>query len=152
MDHADMELAKQPIGYWTGVANDAVIGYIRGELARLGTSQPQYWLLRHLSVNDLNPDGQGQTVPELTGRMREFLRAEDDLGAESDRLVERGRLRRDGERRLWITDAGEAARADIKRHVPAWRERLHDGIDDADYVTTVKVLRRMVENVGREAA
>jgi hypothetical protein len=28
------------------------------------------------------------------------------------------------------------------------RARIHDGIGDADYVTTLKVLRRMIRNVG----
>ncbi|MFF9870344.1 MarR family winged helix-turn-helix transcriptional regulator [Streptomyces sp. NPDC013953] len=151
MDPADIELAEQPIGYWTKVAYEAVIGHIRGEMAELGTSQPQYWLLRHLSVHDLNPDGRGRTVAQLVAQMREFLRDGDDLEAESGRLVERGWLRRDDGGRLWITDAGETARVRIKEQAPRWRARLHDGVDDADYVTTLKVLRRMIENAGHVA-
>lgn len=53
---------------------------------------------------------------------------------------------RDAEDRWWLTEAGEAARVDLKKYAPATRERIHRGIDDADYVTTLKVLQQMIEN------
>jgi hypothetical protein len=62
-------------------------------------------------------------------------------------LVERGWLSVDDDTgRLSITTAGEAARLECKGHAPAIRGRIHAGIDDADYVTTLKVLHRMIEN------
>lgn len=36
----------------------------------------------------------------------------------------------------------------MKGATPAIRDRLHDGIDDADYVTTVKVLQQKIRNTG----
>ncbi|WP_433651326.1 hypothetical protein ACQP2C_01535 [Micromonospora zamorensis] len=45
-----------------------------------------------------------------------------------------------------VTEAGEAARVDLKQHAPAIRARIHRGIDDADYVTAPKVLRQMIRN------
>ncbi|MGK5632699.1 MarR family winged helix-turn-helix transcriptional regulator [Streptomyces sp. URMC 123] len=148
----DARLATQPIGYWTGVAYNAVIAYLRAEMARLGATQPQYWVLRYLSVNDVSEDGAGLTVEELTERMRAFLRPEDDLAVAAEDLLARGLLTRDAERRLWITDAGEAMRQEIKRHVPRLRDRVHEGVDDADYVTALKVLERVIKNVGGEIA
>lgn len=145
-DLTDTELAAQPAAYWTGLANQALVTYTRVWLAELGISQPQYWLLRNLSKNDLSPDGQGMTVPELERTMSSYLRPEDDLAAESEVLLGQGRLTRDEAGRLWITETGEAARVGVKAHVPAFRDRVHDGIDDADYVTTLKVLRRMLRN------
>ncbi|MFE5593091.1 MarR family transcriptional regulator [Streptomyces sp. NPDC056549] len=145
----DAQLATQPAAYWTGLAYEALIAFTRGRQAELGFTQPQFWLLRNLSVNDISADGQGMTLPELREAMRSYLRPEDDLTAESRTLVERGWLRLDDEGRLWITEAGEAARVDLKQHGPAIRERIHEGIDDADYVTALKVLRRMLRNTGR---
>ncbi|WP_281943386.1 MarR family winged helix-turn-helix transcriptional regulator [Micromonospora sp. AKA38] len=144
----DAELAGQPAAYWTGVAYESLIAFTRARHTELGFTQPQFWLLRNLSPNDLLPPGGGLTVAELRQAMRSYLRAEDDLDAESRVLLERGWLARDEDGRLSITEAGEAARLDLKRHAPAIRARIHEGIDDADYVTTLKVLHRMIRNTG----
>ncbi|MGX1881231.1 MarR family transcriptional regulator [Streptomyces sp. NPDC055287] len=145
---SEAELAQQPIAYWTHVAHEEVLAFIRGELAELGLSQPQYWTLRHLSVNDLSEDGTGRTVEELNESMREYLAPQDDLATDTEDMVVRGLLTRDATSRLTITEAGEVAHARVKEHVPALRARIHTGIDDADYATTVRVLRRMMRNVG----
>lgn len=144
----DGELVGQPAAYWTGVAYESLIAFTRARHAELGFTQPQFWLLRHLSQEDLLPEEGGMTIPDLRQAMRSYLRAEDDLGVESAVLVERGWLTRDGEGRLWITDAGEEARVRLKQHAPTIRARIHEGIDDADYVTALKVLRRMIQNTG----
>jgi hypothetical protein len=144
----DAALAAQPAAYWTGAAYEALIAFTRARQAELGYTQPQFWLLRNLSVHDLAPDGHGRTVPELDRAMAAYLRPEDDLTAEAEVLLERGWLDRDGEGRLRITEAGEAARVDLKRNAPAIRSRIHEGVADADYVTAVKVLQRMIRNTG----
>ncbi|MEU3777322.1 MarR family winged helix-turn-helix transcriptional regulator [Streptomyces sp. NPDC032472] len=145
---SDAELAAQPAAYWTGLAYEALIAFTRDRQAELGFTQPQYWVLRNLSPNDLSADGRGMTVAELRPAMSSYLRPEDDLAAEAAVMLERGWLTRDGEQRLWITEEGDAARAGLKQHTPAIRDRIHEGIDDADYVTTLKVLRRMLQNTG----
>ncbi|MGA5044503.1 MarR family transcriptional regulator [Streptomyces arboris] len=145
---SDAELATQPAAYWTGVAYEALIAFTRERQAELGFTQPQFWLLRNLSENDLSPDGRGMTVPELQQAMRTYIRPEDDLAAEAEVLLRRGWLTRDGDGRLWITEAGDQAREGLKRHAPAIRGRIHQGIDDADYVTALKVLRQMIRNTG----
>ncbi|MDI6102294.1 MarR family transcriptional regulator [Actinoplanes sp. NEAU-A12] len=144
---SDSELAGQPAAYWTGLAYEALIAFTRARQVEAGFTQPQFWLLRNLSAHDLSPDGRGRDIPALREAMSGYLRAEDDLEAEAAVAEERGWLRRDAEGRWWITEAGEAARLDMKRHAPAIRARIHDGIDDADYVTALKVLRRMMANV-----
>jgi hypothetical protein len=148
MQNTDTELAAQPAGYWTGVAYEAIITFTRAQQAELGFTQPQFWLLRNLSKNDISPDGHGMTIPELQQAMSSYIRPEDDLKAEAEVLLERGWLTRDGEGRLWITESGDEARASLKQHAPAIRARIHQGIDEADYVTTLKVLQRMIDNVG----
>ncbi|RKN39781.1 MarR family winged helix-turn-helix transcriptional regulator [Streptomyces hoynatensis] len=149
---SDAELAGQPAAYWTGVAYEALIAYTRARQAEKGYTQPQYWLLRNLSVNDISPDGKGMTLSELRAAMTSYLRPEDDLSAEAEVLVERGWLTRDAEGRLWLTEEGEQARIDLARNAPAIRAALHEGIDDADYVTTLKVLRQLIRNAGGTAA
>jgi hypothetical protein len=146
---SDAELAAQPAAYWTGVAYEALITFTRAQQAELGYTQPQFWLLRHLSKNDISPDGDGMTITELREAMSSYLRPEDDLESEAEVLLERGWLTRDGEGRLWITESGDRARADFKRHAPAIRDRIHQGIDDADYVIALKVLQQMIRNTGR---
>ncbi|MET7361185.1 MarR family winged helix-turn-helix transcriptional regulator [Streptomyces sp. NPDC005562] len=149
---SDAELAGQPAAYWTGVAYEALIAFTRAQQAEKGYTQPQFWLLRNLSANDISPDGAGMTLPELRAAMASYIRPEDDLAAEAAVLVERGWLTRDSEGRLWLTEEGERARVDLARNAPAIRAALHAGIDDADYVTTVKVLQRLIRNAGGTAA
>jgi hypothetical protein len=144
----DEQLAGQPAAYWTGVAYEALIAFTRRRQAEAGFTQPGFWLLRNLSANDLSPDGRGRTVPELEEAMRTYLRAEDDLAAEAAVLAGQGLLTRDDDGRWWITEAGEAARLEMKKAAPAIRARIHEGIDDADYVAALKVLGRLIANVG----
>ncbi|MEV8531779.1 MarR family winged helix-turn-helix transcriptional regulator [Streptomyces sp. NPDC051211] len=145
---SDAELAGQPAAYWTGVAYEALIAFTRARQLEKGYTQPQFWLLRNLSANDISPDGEGMTLPELRKAMSLYIRPEDDLAAESAVLVERGWLRRDDKDRLWITEEGEQARTDLARNAPSIRAALHEGIDDADYITALKVLQRLIRNAG----
>lgn len=142
------ELAGQPAACWTGVAYEALIAYTRARQAEKGYTEPQFWLLRNLSANDISPDGEGMTVAELRQAMSLYLRPEDDLAAEAAVLEERGRLRRDAGERLRLTEQGERARVDLARHAPAIRAALHEGIDDADHVVALEVLGRFIGNAG----
>ncbi|GAA0289082.1 hypothetical protein GCM10010302_29260 [Streptomyces polychromogenes] len=148
---SDAELAGQPAAYWTGVAYEALIAFTRARQAEKGYTQPQFWLLRNLSVNDISPDGAGMTAAGLRTAMASYIRPEDDLEAEAGVLVGRGWLTRDAEDRLWLTEEGERARVALSRNAPAIRAALHEGIDDADYVTTLKVLRKLIANAGGTA-
>ncbi|ALO05967.1 putative transposase [Streptomyces venezuelae] len=149
---SDTELAGQPAAYWTGLAYEALIAFTRARQAEKGYTQPQFWLLRNLSVNDISSDGEGMTVAELREAMSSYIRPEDDLAVEAEGLLERGWLTRDTEDRLWLTPEGEQARIDMASNAPAIRAALHEGIDDADYVTTMKVLQRLIRNAGGPVA
>ncbi|AUI57654.1 MarR family winged helix-turn-helix transcriptional regulator [Amycolatopsis sp. BJA-103] len=145
---SDVELAGQPAAYWTGVAYEALIAFTRARQAEKGYTQPQFWLLRNLSANDISSDGRGMTLAELREAMVSYIRPEDDLAVEAEALVERGWVTWDTENRLWLTEEGEQARVDLARNAPAIRAALHEGIEDRDYVTTVKVLQRLIRNAG----
>ncbi|MFE5963154.1 hypothetical protein ACFYZ6_30210 [Streptomyces rubiginosohelvolus] len=69
-----------------------------------------------------------------------------------DQLLHRGWLRIDDGRRLHLTDAGEAARARLRELATEVRAVVHQSINDAEYVAALKVLRRMVANVGGDGA
>lgn len=144
----DAGLAAQPAAYITKLAYESIISFTRVQQAERGFTQPQFWLLRNLSAADISPDGRGMTLNELREAMSSYLCPEDDLAAEADVLVERGWLTRDTKDRLWLTDAGEAARLDLKAHAPTIRALIHDGIDEAEYLTAVKVLARLIRNTG----
>ncbi|MFF9757818.1 hypothetical protein ACF1FC_34635, partial [Streptomyces sp. NPDC014344] len=90
----------------------------------------------------------GNTPATLGKTTASYIRPEDDLKAEAEVLLERGWLTYDAGGRLWITESGEEARVGLKQHAPAIRARIHQGIDDADYVTTLKVLQQMIRNTG----
>lgn len=149
---SDAELAGQPAAYWTGLAYEALIAYTRARQIEKGYTQPQFWLLRNLSVNDISPDGEGMTLTELREAMASYIRPEDDLAVEAEVLLERGWVTRDVDGRLWLTEEGEQARVDLARNAPAIRAALHEDIDDADYVTTMKVLQRLIRNAGGSVA
>ncbi|CAM5374793.1 MULTISPECIES: MarR family winged helix-turn-helix transcriptional regulator [Streptomyces] len=146
--YTDEELAAQPAPYWTKLAYEATIGFVRRKQAEAGFTQPRFWILRFLSANDVSEDGQGRTVGELRAAMASFLRPEDDLAAEAEVLLAAGWVTRDGDGRLWITEAGDAARAGLKARAPEWRAELHAGISDADYATALRVLMRLLRNTG----
>ncbi len=138
----------QPAAYWTGLAYQSLIAFTRARQAEHGFSQPQFWLLRNLSRHDISPHGHAMTISELREAMRTYLRPEDDLAAEASTLTERGWLAREPGDRYRLTEAGEQARRDLQQHTPAILARIHEGISDADYATTLRVLHRMIVNTG----
>jgi hypothetical protein len=140
------EPSSEPPAYWTRLAYESVIAFIRAEQGKRGFSQPQFWILRHLSPHDLSADGRGMTVPELQAAMAEYIRPEDDLAAEAEALLERDLLRSDSDGSLVLTDAGEQTRLAWKAYGPEIRALIHRGIDDADYAVAVRVLKRLIAN------
>ncbi|SEM06448.1 hypothetical protein [Rhodococcus maanshanensis] len=151
----DGTLARLPIGQWTDAAHTEVISFIRRWLAARGLTQPQYWIIRNLHQDDLASAAEaesGLTPAELTARMSSYLLPQDEPESDAADLVERGLLTRDAAGRLRLAEPGRRAHALVKEQLPGVRREIHAGIDDADYVTTVKVLRRMILNVGGEEA
>ncbi|MFC7450471.1 MarR family transcriptional regulator [Rhodococcus daqingensis] len=147
----DSTLARLPIGQWTDAAHTEVIAFIRRSLAARGLTQPQYWIIRNLHPEDLATAEEaesGLTVAELSERMSSYLLPQDEPEPDAADLVARGLLTRDAAGRLRLAEPGRLAHAQVKEQLPGLRGEIHAGIDDADYVTTVKVLRRMILNVG----
>ncbi|MCP9958501.1 MULTISPECIES: MarR family winged helix-turn-helix transcriptional regulator [Streptomyces] len=141
--HDDAELVNQPIGYWMWAANKTVMAYVRGRLAAIGVTQPQWWVLHQARHSE-----DGVTREEVM----DAHRAHHDVGAglapDIDLLVERNLLVQGGDGRLRITDEGRELHRRAAETQRASRARVHEGIGDEEYLTALKVLQRMIVNAG----
>ncbi|WP_405791187.1 MarR family winged helix-turn-helix transcriptional regulator [Streptomyces sp. NBC_00029] len=146
--HDDAELIRQPIGYWSWAAYDAVVNRTRGALAELGTTQPQWWILARVAL----AGDEVRTRDEVTGTLRGYLAVGDQaLSEELDTVIVRGWITQDAEGRLEMTAEGREffdRAATLQKHL--WDER-HAGISDEEYLATLKVLQRFIHNVGGQA-
>ncbi|MFF2524124.1 MarR family winged helix-turn-helix transcriptional regulator [Streptomyces liangshanensis] len=138
-------LANQPVGYWTGLAHDAVTRHLRDAMARVDVTQPQYWVLNRVNGGPEAP-GRDEVVAQLTP----LADGPYEIPRVIDQLLHRRWLRTDADRRLHLTDDGEAARVRVRELVTGLRATVHAGISDEEYVAALKVLRRMVSNIGGE--
>ncbi|MEU1586913.1 MarR family transcriptional regulator [Micromonospora sp. NPDC005710] len=142
--------ANQVAAYWTRLAYESIIRFTRDEQAKRGFTQPQFWILRHLSPRDLAPvDGAAVTIPQLQQAMAEYIRPDDDLASEAEVLLSHGWIHADHDGHLRITDAGEAACLRMKQFAPEIRSQIHRGIDDEDYVAALRVLHTLIANTTR---
>lgn len=139
----DDMLANQPVGYWTGLAHDAVTRHLRDAMARVDVTQPQYWVLNRVNGGPEAP-GRDEVVAQLT----HLADGPYEIPRVIDQLLHRRWLRTDADRRLHLTDDGEAARVRVRELVTGLRATVHAGISDEEYVAALKVLRRMVSNIG----
>lgn len=134
---------KQPIGFWTLRAGEALAQRIRSSLEAVGVPQPQWWVLHQLTEH---PHGMDQTA--MVDRIGPNQSGEVVRDAIEDAL-EHGRVTREGEI-LHLTPAGREAfdRAAVVQQQLA-DERMQ-GISQEEYVTTITVLQRMCRNVGAD--
>lgn len=145
--HDDAGLLKQPAGYWTWAAGHAVVTRIRTVLSeKFGMSQPQWWIL-----NQVISRPEGKRREDVTTLLRGYLNVGDGIGAEVDGAVRHGWITEDAQGQLRITAEGERLHSEVSRVQDwLWAER-HEGISDEEYLTTLKVLQRMIYNVGGTA-
>ncbi|MFJ5708328.1 MarR family transcriptional regulator [Streptomyces sp. NPDC093105] len=144
-EYAEKEVAAQPIGAWSGLAYRLVVGAIREQLAVEGLTQPHWWTLNHVA---------GEPGRWTRAALIERLARWDDLGIDFDGvfddLVGRGWLTEDAGR-MTLTEAGEEGRLRARERNARVHRQVHEGVDTADFVTTINVLRRMVGNLGGDA-
>ncbi|MGW7082885.1 hypothetical protein ACWGH2_05215 [Streptomyces sp. NPDC054871] len=100
------------------------IALIRRELAALGLTQPQYWILRYLAPDDLGADVSGRSLDELTGSLQEHLLPGDDLPADAADLTTRALIKRTADGHLQLTSTGLAAHTRVKESIPVIQARL----------------------------
>lgn len=144
--HTDDELIQQPIGYWGWAAQKAVVTYIRAGLAEFDVTQPQWWVMAQVAHSD-----DGKTREEVSAVLKGYLDVGSALHPEIDTMLDRQLLLLDDDARLHLTPEGDALFRKCVERQTAVRQQIHAGIPDEEYVTTLKVLQRMIHNVGGEA-
>jgi DNA-binding MarR family transcriptional regulator len=145
--HSDAELVRQPVGYWTWAAYRAVVDRTRGALAAIGATQPQWWVLAQVARA-----GGPKPRAEVTATLKGYLdTGTDGVRAAIDETAARGWTAEDAEGRLTLTDEGRAFFDKADRLQDDLRAERHTGITDEEYLTTLKVLQRMIHNVGGQA-
>ncbi|MDK0518010.1 MarR family transcriptional regulator [Streptomyces sp. ML-6] len=141
--HTDEELVNQPIGYWTWAANKVLAAYVRGRLAAIGITQPQWWVLHQVLHGE-----SGVTREEVTAAQQANLDVGAGLAPDIDLLVERELIIVDEAGRLRITDEGRALHRRAAETQRANRAKVHADIPDEEYLIALKVLQRMMHNAG----
>lgn len=141
-EYSQEELAAQPIGAWSGEAYRRVVGALRAQLAVEDLTQPHWWTLNHVAG-----DPGRWTRAALVERLAPYEDLGIDFNGVFDDLVGRGWLVEDAGA-MTLTEAGEAGRLRAAERNSRVHRQVHEGIDTADFVTTVNVLRRMVANLG----
>ncbi|OSZ59260.1 transcriptional regulator [Streptomyces pharetrae CZA14] len=145
--HKDAELVKQPIGYWTWAANKTLMAYVRGRLAAIGITQPQWWVLHQAVHSEI-----GVTREEAISAHQADLDVGAGLAPDVDLLVERKLLVPDADGRLRITDEGRALHQRAAETQQASRRHVHAGVSDEEYLVTLKVLQSMIHNTGGDVS
>ncbi|MEU7579471.1 MarR family winged helix-turn-helix transcriptional regulator [Streptomyces sp. NPDC041068] len=145
--HSDADLVNQPVGYWSSAAGAAVVHHIRTTLAEYGLTQPQWWVL-----NQLLTAPEGRPREEVVAVLRGYLEVgEGSLHHDIGALHDRGLITEDAAGRIALTDEGRALQARVAGRQKQLRAEIHEGITDEEYVHALKVLQRMIHNVGGSA-
>ncbi|MFG3409604.1 MarR family winged helix-turn-helix transcriptional regulator [Streptomyces sp. NPDC048142] len=150
--HDDAGLARQPIGYWSWAAHEATVTHIRSALAEHGLTQPPWWVLNQLD----GADEEGRDRAELVTMLSGYLAPAPGAGADGmeeavESLLERGLVTQDSGARLRATREGQALRDKAYARVMRASAEIHEGIPEAEFVAALKVLQRMIHNVGGKA-
>ncbi|MCD9902395.1 MarR family winged helix-turn-helix transcriptional regulator [Streptomyces sp. MT29] len=146
--HDDAGLARQPIGYWSWAAHEATVTHIRAALAEHGLTQPPWWVINQL----IEAEEDGRDRAELAAFLGGYLNTgADGIEAAVDELLDRGLITQDDGARLRTTPEGRALRDRAFTRVMRAREEIHEGVTDEEFVAALKVLQRMIHNVGGKA-
>ncbi|MCZ4562714.1 MarR family winged helix-turn-helix transcriptional regulator [Rhodococcus sp. IEGM 1401] len=134
----------QPIGFWTARAGDAIRNRIRAALAEVGVSQPEWWLLHQISLYPTGAD-RAETVEKIGHNDTPEAIVEAIESARAKGLVV------ESNSRVTFTPKGEAQfrrAADVQQML---QDERMQGIGQDEYVTTIRVLQRTIQNVGGDA-
>ena len=135
---------KQPIGFWTVRAGEAVRARTRGVLRDIGITQAEWWLLHQISLHPAGAD-RAKTIDTIGHNdTPEAIVDAIDSATEKGLIIE-------SDSRLKFTPEGQqrfARGVDIQRML---QDERMQGISQDDFATTIRVLQRTIENVGGDA-
>jgi hypothetical protein len=142
-DYSTDELAAQPIGYWSGETYRTVVGRIRADLALESLTQPHWWILNHVDA------GPGSwTQASLTERLQPFDDQDTDFAAVFDDLMARDWIIVHGHGTMTLSAAGREGLERARTRGRAGNAQALAGISTEEYVATLNVLRRIIDNLG----
>jgi len=136
-----------PIGYWLKEADRVITEAINRAQAAHNISRTEWQVLNTLA------EGGGANRADLDGIMRPFANAA-GLDGIITGLVGRGWVGQSGtgeQETFRLTDAGRQGHATILAQQKEVRRRAVAGISEEDYATVIRVLQRMVSNLGESA-
>jgi hypothetical protein len=136
--------SRQPIGFWTARAGEAIRARTRGALAEIGVTQPEWWVLHQLS---LHPQGVGRAVLVETIGPNETPAA---IESAVDSAIEKGWIDAEGAH-LRSSEAGAEQFERAAEIQKALQDERMEGITAEDFATTISVLQKTIANVGGDA-
>ena len=137
----DHSAQDKPIGYWLRHLDQLINEAFDRALGAQGLSRRQWQALNVVRWGPVDVEG-------LWDALRPFWQpGEDGPEVVMGELLSRGWVQRDEAGRYTMTADGEAGYAAAKRAVGAIRSRLTEGVTEAEYQTTMSVLRRMAQNL-----
>jgi len=130
-----------PIGYWVKRVDELLTAQLGEALARHRLDRFRWQLLN--SIADAGAAG----LDALRERLLTFV---DDatLDAMVADLADRGWLVTDADGLLSLTTSGATVHVAALREVTEARRRATEGVQPADYATTVSTLQRIAANLG----
>lgn len=124
------------------------VTHIRSALAEHGLTQPPWWVLNQLD----GADEEGRDRAELVTMLCGYLdTAADGMEEAVESLLERGLVTEDPRSRLRATPEVRALREKAYARVARASSEIHEGNPEAEFVAVLKVLQRMIHNVGGKA-
>lgn len=135
---------RQPIGFWTVRAGEAIRARTRSALRDIGLTQPEWWLLHQISLHPAGVDAEAtiekighNDTPEAIVEALDSARAKGWITESTPRVT--------------FTPAGEAQfrrASDVQQML---QDERMQGIAQDEFVTAIRVLQRTIQNVGGDA-
>ncbi len=135
-----MNEPQRPIGYWLKHLDGLIERAFDDALGREGVSR-RHWQAMNV-VRDAPVDNEG-----LAEALHPFWK-EGSISADvANDLLRRGWVTRDASGRYALTASGESAYGRVAKEVEGIRAAIADGLTQEEYEATLRVLRRMAENL-----
>jgi hypothetical protein len=135
---------RQPLGFWTVRAGEAIRARTRGALAEIGMTQPEWWLLHQLSLHQAGVEH--AAVIATIGTNDTPAAVEEAIGS----ATARGWATQDhGHLHATAAGAEQLARGAVLQQ--QLQDERMQGVSHEDFATTIRVLQRTITNVGGEA-
>ncbi|WP_436770587.1 MarR family winged helix-turn-helix transcriptional regulator [Yinghuangia sp. YIM S09857] len=145
-DYPAEQLAHQPIGYWAGVAHQAIVAYTVATLRKEQLTQPQWWVVN--LIGESPGTWTRASVADQLGMFAEPGLSFDPIYAQ---LFSRGWIDESPDGMLHLTPAGQLGLARTHARVVRANARIHEGISEQDFLGALAVLRRMIDNTGGDS-